>query len=207
MARKYEQRLRAESAQETRQRILDALAKCLREAPAKPVGIDQVAQIAGVARTTVYLVFGSRAGLFVALAMQLLERGGFGRMLEQSAHPDAREGLRRGIRATVEMYATERDLLRALISRGQLDADTVGGATERMEQGRAIGARHRAQRLADQYLLRPDVTVDDAASILCVLTSFEAFDLLYSGRELTVERVADLLVASAERSLCAGSSA
>ena len=202
MTRKYEQHLRAESAQQTRQRILDALASCLREAPARPASIDQVARIAGVARPTIYLVFGSRAGLFGALAATLLERGRFGRMLEQSAHPDAREGLRRGIHATVEMYATERDLLRALISAGQLDADTVGGATKRMEQGRATGARSRAQRLADQHLLRPDVTIDDAASILYVLTSFDAFDLLYSGRNLTAARTADLLIASAEHSLC-----
>jgi AcrR family transcriptional regulator len=202
VTRKYEQHLRAESAQQTRQRILDALASCLREAPAQPVSIDQVARIAGVARPTIYLVFGSRDRLFGALAGELLERGGFGSMLEQSAHPDAREGLRRGIRATVEMYATERDLLRALISTGQLDADTVGGATKRMEQGRAIGARSRAQRLADQHLLRSDITIEDAASILYTLTSFDAFDLLYTGRELTVERVADLLVASVERSLC-----
>ena len=33
MVRKYEQRLRAESAEETRQRVLDALAKRLHEVP------------------------------------------------------------------------------------------------------------------------------------------------------------------------------
>jgi AcrR family transcriptional regulator len=201
-ARKYEQRLRAQSAEETRRRILDALAQRLREAPAELTSVEQIARLAGVARATVYLVFGSRAGLFCALAGDLLDRGGFGRMLGEAAHPDAREGLRRGIRATVAMFAAERDVLRALYSMAQLDADAVGGAVQRMDEGRAIGARHRAERLADQHGLRPDVTVDEAANLLWVLTSFDAFDLLYTGRGLAIDEAAGLLCRAAERSLC-----
>ena len=58
--RKYEQRLRAEAAEETRRRILDAVYERLRVAPAQPVSIEQVARTARVARSTVYLIFGSR---------------------------------------------------------------------------------------------------------------------------------------------------
>ena len=202
MVRKYEQRLRAESAEETRQRVLDALAKRLREAPAEPVSAERIATMAGVSRSTVYLVFGSRAGMFLALAGDLLERGGFGRMLELAAHPDAREGLRGGIRATVEMYANERDVIRALVSMAQLDANAVGGAVQRLEQGRAIGARYRAERLANQRILRSDVTLADATHLLWLLTSFDAFDLLYTGQGLTIDAAAVLLADSAERSLC-----
>ena len=92
--RKYEQRLRAESAEETRHRILDAVCQRLRAAPAEPVSIDQVARMARVSRSTVYQVFGSRAGLFGALGADLLDRGGFGSMLQAASHPDAREALR-----------------------------------------------------------------------------------------------------------------
>src|SRR5258708_35360620 len=97
--RKYEQRLRAEAAAETRRRILDALYQRLREAPSEPVSVDRVARMAGVARSTVYLIFGSRSGLFLALSGDVLERGGFERMLREAAHPHAREGLRPGILA------------------------------------------------------------------------------------------------------------
>src|SRR5919107_547294 len=103
--RRYEQRLRAEAAEETRRRILDAVYDRLRAAPTQPVGVDQVARAAGVARSTVYLIFGSRAGLFDAAAGDLLRRGGFERVTAAVAHPDAREHLRGSIRAGMEVYA------------------------------------------------------------------------------------------------------
>ncbi len=73
---------------------------------------------------------------------------------------------------------------------------------QRSEDRRAGGMAYLAQRLAEQNLLRPDVTVDDAANILWLITSFDAFDLLYTGRGLPVDEVARLLVATAERAVC-----
>jgi AcrR family transcriptional regulator len=200
--RKYEQRLRAEAAEHNRCRILCAAYGRLREAPSEPLSVDRVARMAGVARSTIYLVFGSRAGLFCALGADLLHRGGFERMLRAAAHPDAREGMRGGIRGGVAMFAAHRDVLRALYSMAQLDAEAVGGAVRNMEAGRADGMARVARRLAEQAALRPDVTVDKAAHLLWVLTSFDSFDLLYAGRSLPVEDVADILVTTAERSLC-----
>ena len=200
--RKYEQRLRAEAAEETRRRILDAVYDRLREAPGQPVSVDQVARAARVARSTVYLIFGSRAGLFDAVALDVLERGGFERVTAAVAQPDAREHLRRGIRAGVEMYAAYRDVHRVLFSTAALDPEATAGAMRRADAGRAGGMAYLAQRLAEQDLLRPDVTVDDAAGILYLITSFDAFDQLYTGRGLPVDEVARLLVATAERSVC-----
>jgi AcrR family transcriptional regulator len=200
--RKYEQRLRAEAAEETRRRILDAVYERLREAPSEPVSIDQVARIARVARSTVYLIFDSRAGLFGAVGADLLQRGGFEDMLKASMHPNALEALRGGIRGVVQMFAAHRDVLRALNSMAQLDADAVGGAVQRMEKRRAGGMATHARRLAEQEMLLPDVTVKEATDLLCLLTSFDSFDLLYTGRALPVEKVAKLLITTAERSLC-----
>ncbi len=47
--RKYEQGLRAEAAEETRKRILDALYARLSEQPSEPVSVEQVARLARVA--------------------------------------------------------------------------------------------------------------------------------------------------------------
>jgi AcrR family transcriptional regulator len=174
----------------------------LRSAPAEPVSIDEIARMARVSRSTVYLVFGSRAGLFRALGADLLERGGFASMLAAASHPDAREALRGGIRGVAGMYAAHRDVLRALNSMAQLDADAVGGAVQKMDEGRAGGMAAHAQRLAEQGILRADVTVDAATDLLCLLTSFDSFDLLHTGRGLAAAGVAELLITAAERSLC-----
>ncbi|MFI8419150.1 TetR/AcrR family transcriptional regulator [Streptomyces sp. NPDC085479] len=201
--RKYEQRLRAETAQETRRRILDAVYEQLREAPSTPLSVDRIARAARVARPTVYLVFGSRAGLFDAVGADLLQRGGFASMIERSAHPDAREGLRGGVRGVVEMYAAHRDVLRVLSSMALLDSAAVGGAVGRLEQGRAAGMAHLAGRLAEQDLLRPGLTAEHAADVLWLLTAFDSFDLLYTGRGASADATAELLVTTAERTLCA----
>ena len=59
-----------------------------------------------------------------------------------------------------------------------------------------------ATRLAEQGVLRPDTTVEEAAHVLWVLTSFDAFDLLYTDRGLPEEEVVRLLTLTAERTVC-----
>jgi len=201
--RKYEQRLRAEQAEQTRRRILDAVGAQLRAAPATPVALDRVAQEARVARSTIYQLFGSRAGLFDAVAEDLWMRAGFDRLVEAVGRPDAREHLRGALRAGVEVFAELRDVARALFSTAAVDRDTVGGAIGRIEENRAGGNAHLAARLADQDLLRPDVTVAEATNVLWLLSSFDAFDQLYTGRGLSVEETALTLVTIAERTLLA----
>jgi AcrR family transcriptional regulator len=200
--RRYEQRLRAESAEETRRRILDAVYDCLRAAPTQPLSLEQVARAARVARSTIYLVFGSRAGLFDAVATDVLYRGGFDRVVEAVAHPDAREHLRRGVRGGMEMYAAYRDVHRVLFSTAALDPGAMTGAMRRADEGRAGGMEYLAKRLAEQGQLRPELTEADAANILFLTTSFDAFDALYTGRGLPVSEVARLMVEVAERSVC-----
>lgn len=201
--RKYTQQARAAAAEETRRRILDAMRDRLRAAPSEALSIERVAQEAGVARSTVYLVFGSKAGLFEALGQDLLERTGFHRIVEAVALPDARDAVRESLRAAVGVYAAERDVSRTIYSMWSLEPESVRGAFEVVERGRAEGQRRLAGRLAEQGHLHPEVTVDDAADILWVITSFETFDQLYTGRGLSEEETAARLVTMAERALWA----
>lgn len=199
--RKYEQRLRAEAAEETRTRILDALYERLRAEPSQPVSVDQIARLARVSRSTVYLIFASRAGLFDALAARLFESGEFALVEQAAANPNARESLRDGILGGARMFAAHRDVFRVLYSTAQLDASAVGGAVQRLEERRANGMTRLAQRLAEHDLLRPGLTVEEAAHVLWLLTSFDAFDVLYTGRGLSLEAVVEVLTTTAERSL------
>lgn len=200
--RKYEQRLRAVSAEQTRHDVLAALEERLTEARGASVGLEDVARRAGVSRSTVYLVFGSRAGLFDALVDHLWQRSGLARLTEAVAHPDAREHLRGGLRAGTEIFAAMRDVAAVLFAMSALDPDSVGGAIVRMEDHRWGGMLHLAHRLAEQGVLRDDVTEAEAADTLWVLASFESFDALHTGRGLSTDDVVRHLVTTAERTLC-----
>jgi hypothetical protein len=70
-----------------------------------------------------------------------------------------------------------------------------------VERGRAEGQSRLARRLADEGHLAADVTVEEAADILWVITSFETFDQLYTGRGLSEADTAARLVTMAERAL------
>jgi AcrR family transcriptional regulator len=200
-ARRYEQRLRAETAAETRQRILDALYDRLREAPADPVSVDEVARLARVARSTVYLVFGSRSGLFDALTEHLFQGAGYDRIEEAVRHEDARETLRGGIAGGVHMYAAHHDVFRVLHAMAKLDPDGVGRALARSERRRAASMTWLAERLAEQGVLRPGVTPELAAHVIWLLASFDAYDSLATGRGLSPTATVDILAGTAERAL------
>ena len=200
-SRKYEQRLRAESAEDTRRRILDAVGQRLRAAPTEPLSLDQVARLAKVARSTIYLVFGSRAGLLRAFGDDLFERGGVAELTLAVDHPDAREHLRGAFLAGMQMFVDERDIYRVLFSMSQLDPAADEGTIARKEENRSGGMIHLARRLAEQGYLRSDMTFEKAADVLWVLASFETFDLLYTGRGLPIDDVVDLVITMAERTL------
>jgi AcrR family transcriptional regulator len=200
-SRPYEQRARAEAAAQTRRRVLDAVYAQLRAAPAEPVSVDAVARAAGVARSTVYVIFGSRAGLFDAFAGDLLESGGFQRVIDAVADPDPRVHLRDGITGGVHMFAAHRDVFRALVSTSAVAPDAAGGAMRRSDENRARGMIRLGRRLARAGLLRDGLTAKKAADRLWLLTSFDAFDLLYGARDLAADDVARVLVDMAERSI------
>lgn len=201
--RRYEQRLRAAAAEETRLRILDATRERLRLAPTEPVSVEQVAQSAGVARSTVYLIFGSRAGLFQALGRDLLERAGFHRIVAAVGLPDARRALVESLRANVDVYADERDVARVIVSMAQVNPEAIGDAYEAVDHGRKEGLLHLATRLKEQGQLRDGLSPLEAADYLWVITSFDTFDQLYTARGLDREAVADRLITLAERTICA----
>ena len=199
--RQYVQRVRAESADATRRRILDAARATLERGPSGALRVDEVARAAGVSRSTVYVLYGSRAGLFDALGRHLRLEAGFDELIREFRRPDALEAMRGSQRAAVRMYAKMPELARAMFTMAAVDPDAVA-AVRAIEDGRRPGQAEIARRLAEQGYLRDGVSVDEATDILTVITSFQAFDELFSGSGLPAEVVADRLVAMTERSIC-----
>jgi AcrR family transcriptional regulator len=202
MARRpYEQRLRAEAAEATRHRILDALYERLAEAPAKPITVDEIAARAGVARSTVYVVFGSRRRLFDALLDRLLGGAGYEQLMEAVQKPDPLETLRGGLDGGVHMYAEHATVWRVLYAMGKLDPDGVGQTIALTDNRRAEGMSWIAQRLADEGRLRRGLTPERAAHVIWVLASFDAYDLLAAGRGLGADEISAIVVETAEHAV------
>jgi AcrR family transcriptional regulator len=199
--RRYVQRVRASATEATRHRILEVARSSLERGPVGALRVDEVARQAGVARSTVYVLFGSRAGLFDALARHLRDEAGFDELIDAFRQPDALQAMRDAQRAAVRMYAKLPDLARALFTLSAIDPDAVA-AVKAIEDGRRPGQASIAERLAAQGYLRPGVGVREATDILTVITSFQAFDELYGAGGLPADLVADRLVAMAERSIC-----
>jgi AcrR family transcriptional regulator len=194
------QRARAESAAETRRRVIEVTRELLARAPLQSVGLPEIAAEAGVARSTIYLAFGSREGLMLAVAEDLLERGGFARIGEALRDADVVRGFERSMRVAMELYSQEHAVGRALLSLAAVDRD-ASSAAARLDRGRREAMRRLAERMRAEGVLRKEVTVDEAADVLWVITSFDTFDQLYRGRNLSPADVGARLLAMAKRTL------
>jgi AcrR family transcriptional regulator len=194
---------RAESAAKTRARILDALRRQLIESSLSAATMEETARRAGVARSTIYDAFGSRLGMFQALATGMAQTAAFRRLQAALADPVPRRAMKRSLAAGTAFYEAEHMVSRAL---GQLAANDpdAAGAVGMLDFGRRMAMVDLARRLSEQGQLRDGVTLPEAADMLSVLSSFATFEELRTGRSLTVRQVQSRLKAMADRSLCSG---
>jgi AcrR family transcriptional regulator len=187
--RTYQQRQRALSAEATRQRILDAARHCLTATPLLAVSLERIAEQAGVARRTIYQIFGSRLGLFEALEHDLYVRGRFVDVQDAfNKQTDARQILDLMIPAGVRLLEREKVILRALYLHALIDPEAAT-LTHRIDEGRIGGMRHLAQLLAGQGYVRPGLTQTEVGDLLALLTDFATFDQLRTRMGLSPEEI------------------
>lgn len=175
--RPYHQHKRAQQADRTRQDILEAARSVLMEAPLVAIHLETVASRARVARSTIYTLFGSRLGLFEALAQDFRERGGFGAIQAAFTLPDAREILRHSLGAAVQLYVKEGRLWRALQLQALIDPDAAM-LTSREDHDRIGGMHYLAQLLDQQGYVRAGVSVTEVGQVLAMLSDFLVYDQL-----------------------------
>src|SRR5262245_5621012 len=158
----------------TRHRILQVTRAALAKVPLENVGLEEVAARARVVRSTIYKIFGSRTGLMVAVAEDLLRRGGFDQLGRAFRNPDPRVALESSLRESTRLYAEQHAVGRAIRILAAMDPEVAHGAA-RLEFGRKEGMANLTRRLNEKGELRAGISEAEAADILWVITSFDTF--------------------------------
>ena len=153
--------------QSTRERILRAAWAVIEERGAE-TRLSDVAERARVSRQAVYLHFGDRPRLLLALVDFMDSELGVERMaMDVFAAPTGTEMLRRAVALNATLMPSV-DRVAGVLEAAQPTDDAMAAAwRSRMENRRAA---HRAivQRIADEGTLADDWTVDEAADLVSV---------------------------------------
>jgi len=162
--------------------ILDAARRLFESKDFIAVTLDEVARKAGVSRQAVYVNFGSRAGLLVALVGYVDEIGGLqvkiAKVLDSPTALGALEALvdfRARYAPSIFRLATHVDAAR------RFDADAEATWQGRMRY-RYTHSRAVAHRLAAEGVLAAGWTEADAADLIWSLTSIRTYEDLVVDR-------------------------
>lgn len=156
-------------AADTRRRILDA-AWALLERRGSGFTLADVATGAAVSRQAVYLHFGDRSRLLVALVDHIDESLGRDR-LRTYIHdaPSGVEGLRRWVEA-MSWYTAKIDRVTEVLEAGQQHDPAQAAAWRDRMNGRHNHVRRIMARVYGERRLAPEWTVDAAAELAYALT-------------------------------------
>ena len=188
---------------DTRTRILDA-AWALLEERGIGVRLVDIAERAGVTRQTLYLHFGDRVSLFVALGDYVDVTFGRDRL---RAHvfgaPTAIESLRRWVE-TMSWYTAKIDAVSRILELAAESDDAIAAAW----RDRMIGRRGHVGRIADRLASEGDLadgwTPEAAADLIYAVTLPGPWRALTSIGGWSIERYAQDISAILERSLLGG---
>jgi AcrR family transcriptional regulator len=187
---------------ETRRRILDA-AWALLEELGTGIRIADIAAKAGVSRQAVYLHFGDRASLFVALGDHIdvsfgrddLRRHVFGA-------PTGAESLRRWVQ-TMSWYTAKIDSVSRILELGADSDEALGAVWSDRMTGRRGHVHRIAERIKAEGRLADGWTAEAAADLIFTVTLPGPWRVLTSVLGWSEHRYAEEITGLLERSLLA----
>ena len=176
--RQYRSELRAEQAEETRRRILDATVRVMASGVAS-VSIPAVAQESGVSVATVYRHFRSKPDLLAALYPHFVQRAG----LQEAPLPRTLDELRDGLRAIFARVDSYDELAHAAMTSPAADE-----ARQATFPARLALTRRLAETVEPRLSPRDR---DRLARLLVVLTTSSALRVWRRHLGVSVEEAAD----------------
>ena len=191
---------------QTRRRILDA-AWALLEERGTGIRVADIAAKAGVSRQAVYLHFGDRVSLFVALGDHIDVSFGRDRL---RAHvfgaPTGVESLRRWVQ-TMSWYTAKIDSVSRILELTAESDEALSAALKDRMTGRRGHVRRIAERIAAEGQLADGWTVEAASDLIFAVTLPGPWRVLTSVVGWSQERYADQIIGLLERSLLATAAA
>src|SRR5882757_2792516 len=177
--RNYVSPARSAAAAETRDRVIEAAARTLREGESiARFSLDTVAKAAGVTRLTVYNQFGSRRGLLEAVFDGIAQAGGLHRLAEVMTMADPRAALDRMVEIFCAFWSRDPAVGR-LNEAMVLDPEFAEAVRERNERRRR-GLTVLVDRIAGKSA-SPQAR-KDAVDLTFALTSYPTYAALGAGR-------------------------
>lgn len=173
--RPYRSARRAEAADATRARIVDAARTLLiggKDLPA--FSVDGVARQAGVTRLTVYNRFESKLGLLEAVFDDIGERGGlFADLPTIFAETDPRAALHRFVNVFCRFWTRHKSMMPTFHAVIKIDEDIAASLRRRTERRRGVLAV-----LVERLAPGGGKANADLVDVLFALTGFEMFEAL-----------------------------
>jgi AcrR family transcriptional regulator len=177
-ARTYRSELRAQQAEATRDRILEATGRVMADGIAS-VSIPGVAREAGVSVATVYRHFATKPDLLAALYPHLLRRSG----LDELVLPRSLDELKNGARRLFERTDAFNDLARAAM------ASPASAEVRRMSMPRRLGwARDFVETVAPGLA---EADRDRIARLIVILTTSSSVRMWRDQLGSSVDEAAD----------------
>jgi AcrR family transcriptional regulator len=193
MTRTYRLGRREDAAASTRRRILDVATELMTASGFHPVGIDEIAARAGTSRPTVYRHFGSKVGLFEAVAWNVLSSAGIARLDGARELGDPVVALREFLRANCRMFAEMGTRLSAALDVARHEPE-IAQILEVTYYGRRIDSLQQLTgRLVEGGHVKTEWTNDQVVDALVVLTNVETFESLNRHRSRSWQEIADRL--------------
>jgi AcrR family transcriptional regulator len=177
---------------------MDAVRRLLEEGTFHQATVEEIAQLAGVSRATLYQHFGSRFGLVDAICESLSKNPS---MIAIQAAPDRtnpREAAMTMIAQGIRFWDSEESLHRHLYGLAEID-ESAADFVERQSADRRSVVHRIVRRAVEAGVLREGISEAQARATLLVLTSFHTFEELRAAgltlpetEQFAVSRTADL---------------
>ena len=167
----------ATSERSTRERILDAAIDLFAERGPE-ITLEAIAGAAEVSRQTVYVHFGSRTGLILALVQHLDTHGPLPGLIEQVVQaPAALAALDAVVRLHTEYSPVAYPVARVFMTSRRLDPALQVAWEDRMQARRGL-YREVVERLVREGHLLHSWTAETATEVVFALTSWQMWEQL-----------------------------